>query len=398
MPCPACGHADAPVFFRMPRVPVLCNVLLHSRAEALAARCADIALAFCKPASGGCGLVFNAAFKQELMHYTGQYENALHFSPHFQKYAADLAASLVERHDLHNKRLVEIGCGDGQFLAMLCRLGPNRGLGFDPAHDPARPPPGEQADPGKGSLQIIREYYGPQRAHHPADFVSCRHVLEHIPNPVAFLASVHTTIGDRPGTVVYFEVPNALWTLEQLGIWDIIYEHVLYFTPPSLRRAFVLAGFQPLRTEAVYGGQFLTIEVRPARAAAPPATPDDESLRIERLVEQFGDRYREKLSRWRGVLDDLKKTSRTAVLWGAGSKGVTFLNAVAGPDGRVGSVVDINPRKQGCFVAGTGQEIISPESLKDRRPDAVVIMNPAYEAEVGGTLRSLGVKAEIMVA
>lgn len=396
MPCPSCRHSDAPVFFRMPRVPVLCNVLLHSHAEALAAPCAEIALAFCKPSGGGCGLVFNAAFKPELMTYTGQYENALHFSPHFQKYAAELAASLVERHDLHNKRLVEIGCGDGQFLAMLCRLGPNRGLGFDPAHDPTRST--EQADPGAGSLEIIREYYGPKHAHHPADFVTCRHVLEHIPRPVEFLASVHTTIGDRPGTVVFFEVPNALWTLEQLGIWDIIYEHVLYFTPPSLRQAFALAGFEPLRTEAVYGGQFLTIEVRPARAAAAPAKPDEESLRIERLVDQFGERYREKLSRWRAVLDDLKKTGRTAVLWGAGSKGVTFLNAVAGPDGPVRSIVDINPRKQGCFVAGTGQEIISPESLRAREPAVVVIMNPAYEAEIGGTLRSLGVQAEIMVA
>lgn len=411
MPCPSCAHAETPVFFRMPRIPVLCNVLHRSREEALAAPCAEMALACCTPSlavershaartgRGGCGLIFNAAFKPELMNYTGQYENALHFSPHFQHYAETLARSLVDRYDLHRKRLVEVGCGDGQFLAMLCRLGPNDGLGFDPAHDPSRS--SEQANPGGGSIRIVREYYGPEHAHHPADFVACRHVLEHIPRPVEFLRNVRATIGGGNDTVVFFEVPNALWTLEQLGIWDLIYEHVNYFTPPSLRRAFALAGFEPLRTEAVYSGQFLTIEARPAATPVAPV-PDPDDGRISTLVREFGGQYRAKHAHWQTLIDALRRREGTgtgrAVLWGAGSKGVTFLNVVNGADGPIRHIVDINPRKHGCFVAGSGQEIVPPEALRALKPAAVIIMNPAYRDEITRQLRSLGVAADVLVA
>ncbi|MBX3357070.1 MAG: methyltransferase domain-containing protein [Phycisphaeraceae bacterium] len=400
MACPSCGHLDAGEFLGMPRVPVLCNVLLHARDEAISAPTAEISLSFCRPSSGGCGLVFNDAFKPELMRYTGQYENALHFSATFQKYADDLARSLVERHSLRGRRIIELGCGDGQFLAMLCRLGSNSGLGFDPAHDPSRSR--EQVDASPGSIDIISEYYGPAHAHHTADFIACRHVLEHIPRPDEFLRSIRRTIGDQRDTVVFFEVPNALWTIEQMGIWDIIYEHVLYFTPPSLSRAFSNAGLIPLRTDTVYSGQFLTIEARPGDVPAGFAAGlDHEQRRIEGLVDRFSERYREKLTQWVGVLDNLRRSSRRGVLWGAGSKGVTFLNVAAGPadqDNPFQHIVDINPRKHGCFVAGTGQQIVAPEALREIRPAVVVIMNPAYRDEIASQLRSLGVDAEVMVA
>ncbi|MEZ5267937.1 MAG: hypothetical protein R2789_04985 [Microthrixaceae bacterium] len=44
--------------------------------------------------------------------------------------------------------------------------------------------------------------------------------------------------------------------------------------------------------------------------------------------------------------------------------------------------VDINPHKQGMFMAGTGQEIVAPDFLATYRPDLVVIMNPVYLEEI----------------
>ena len=83
------------------------------------------------------------------------------------------------------------------------------------------------------------------------------------------------------------------------------------------------------------------------------------------------------------------------VAWGAGSKGNTFLNLV-GQD--VAAIVDINPKKRGKFVAGTGQPILAPDQLVESPPAAVVIMNPVYRTEIAASLDALGIESRLLVA
>ena len=69
-------------------------------------------------------------------------------------------------------------------------------------------------------------------------------------------------------------------------------------------------------------------------------------------------------------------------VWGAGAKGATFVNLVD-PDARlVTCLVDVNPRKQGRFVAGTGHAVVAPDQLTPQGVATVIIMNPNYETEI----------------
>lgn len=389
-PCPACADPRPATFFDLPAVPVFCNILSSTQDQARAVPRGDISLASC-PA---CGLIFNAAFNPALITYSGTYENALHFSPHFRAYAQSLAQDLVSTCNLRRKRLVELGCGDGSFLSTLCQLGDNRGTGFDPAFDPAR------AGPLDPRVIILQKLYGPDTAGEPADFVCCRHVLEHIERPLDFMRHVRRTVGNRPDTIVFFEVPDVAWTLEQLGIWDIIYEHCNYFSAPALRRLFAAAGLEPIATSSVYAGQFLTIRARPIEPPASfPRSSDPDDERFRSLIARFGQRQRAKVAEWRSRLADLAASGRRAVLWGAGSKGVTFLNTLAAdPAAGLSHIVDVNPRKHGHFVAGTGQEIIPPQRLTALKPDAVIIMNPVYHDEIAAQLADLNVHAQVLEA
>jgi hypothetical protein len=56
-------------------------------------------------------------------------------------------------------------------------------------------------------------------------------------------------------------------------------------------------------------------------------------------------------------------------------------------------VVDINPRKHGMYVPGSGQQIVPPEFLKEYRPDAVIVMNSIYRNEIRSWTTALGVDA-----
>ena len=122
------------VFFTLDNVPVNSCILVDSREAALAFPRGDIELAFC----GQCGFVANVAFRQELTEYSGRYEETQGYSETFNRFHRLLAHELVARLALRDKKVVEIGCGKGEFLALICKLGGNRGLGFDPSYDDQR--------------------------------------------------------------------------------------------------------------------------------------------------------------------------------------------------------------------------------------------------------------------
>lgn len=412
--CPACGEGGLAPFLEIPRLPVYCNVLWRTRAEALDAPSGAMTLAACS----ACGHLYNTAFDPDLVDYTPDYENSLHVSPRFQSYAEELAEKLIADHDLHGADVVEIGCGKGEFLELLCRRGDNRGRGFDASYD-------GRVDKLDGvELEIVRDYYSERHADHPADLICSRHVLEHIPEPLGFMRGV-AAAARRAGTrCVFFEVPDGMWTLRDLGIWDLIYEHCSYFTAPSLARVFERAGLSAKRVYTSFGGQFLCIEAgtgaglssvagrdsgavagldsdagadagRDSGAVA-VAGPDREAARAEvaSLVAGFREHYDAKVRDWNERLAEAAAAGRKLAVWGAGSKGVTFLNVMS--DTRaVHAVIDINARKQGRFTPGTGHEVCAPEALAAMGIDTVLVMNPLYADEIAQQAAAAGCEADV---
>lgn len=380
--CPVCSTPRARVFFENLGVPVHCNVLPRSRDEALDVPRGDIRLAFCDR----CGMVWNLEFREDLLGYTADYENSLHFSPRFQAYAEDLVDHLTDAFDLRGKHVVEIGCGKGEFLTMLCQASGSRGTGFDASFE---------GDPGSG-VRVVREMFSEAHTGIAPDLVVCRHVLEHIARPRDFLRLVKATAAGRGNGGVFFEVPNSLFILEDHSIWDIIYEHCSYFVSTSLATLFREAGFDVSSVYPAYERQFLCLEA--GNGVAPGAIDLEDPSRVSELVEGFEQAYGAKTREWEAILDRCRGAGERAIVWGAGSKGVTFLNSLENAS-TVELVVDINERKQGAYVPGSGQEIVPPGALRDVRPDRVIIMNPIYVDEIERTLHGLGLETDrLMVA
>ena len=385
--CSICHSQDIDIFFEIEQVPVYCNIFCPTRNEALHISRGDIQLGFCKQ----CGYISNLVFSPELIKYSQNYENSLFFSPRFQDYAQTLARRLIEKYKLYGKDVIEIGCGQGEFLAFLCELGNNRGVGFDRSYRRER-----SSYTPSNRMTFVQDSYSERYAHYQAELICCRHVLEHIAQPTDFLGTVRRAIEKRRDTIVFFEVPNVLFTLRDLAIWDIIYEHCSYFSSHSLARLFTTCGFEVCDLVEAYDGQFLCIEALPgegfisshrARLVTPQDLADD--------VAAFAECYRHKQEAWQCHLEQIEQRGQRSVLWGAGSKGVTFLNMLGIRD-QIEYVVDINPRKQGMYIAGTGQGIVPPEFLRDYRPDVVLVMNPIYRHEVKHIIERIGISVEIM--
>ncbi len=376
--CPVCGSGARRAVMTVSDVPGFCNVLYDTAEDAAAAPRGDIDLVMCDD----CGLLYNASFDEALLAYSPEYENSLHFSPAFQAYAEELADRLVSTYDIRGGQVIEIGPGSGDFLSMVCERGDNVGVGYDPSHDPQRAP-----DHDRISIEVAPY---PTTRSVDAKLVCSRHVLEHLTAPGALVSDIRGSLVEGASPVVYHEVPDATYMLEEVAIWDLIYEHVSYFAEPTLRHLHERAGYDVITAGRSFGDQYLWIDARPGEGT--DAGPDLTELVT--LAERFSDVANARMGEWEQRTADMVAAGPT-VIWGSGSKGVQFLNAVRSARDIV-AAVDINPRKHGKFVPGTGQPVVGPDDLVDLGVRSVIVMNPLYRDEIAAQVASLGLEADVV--
>lgn len=383
--CRGCNEASPETFFEVERVPANVGNLPRTREEAKSAQCGIMRLVACH----ACGLIQNQAFEQSRVGFEPGYDVSLFHTPTFRHYIQSVCDRLIHRYNLREKSILEIGCGNGDFLRLMCQQGGNHGVGIDPTL------PNEcQEQWDAGSMCLISDYYSERYASHLGDFVCCLSVFEDIDSPLQFLSRLRASIGDRE-VPVYFEVFNGYRAISECEVWSVHYEQCNYFSQESLRNVFELAGFEIIQSGTCYeGDQYLYVEARPAKRKSPcPQLPVDFTSKVEVFAEEFQHRvdwWQAKLSEWR---DD----RRRVVSWGSGGKGISFLTSV--PNGEVvQKVVDINPRRQTHYIPVSGQPIIDPAELIAEHPDVVILTNRLYQSEITHCLAEMNITCEVLVA
>jgi SAM-dependent methyltransferase len=361
--------------------------LLDSVENARAFPRRDLELAYCNI----CGFIFNHIFDEAIMAYSPNFEESQHFSNTFDAFARQLAGQIASKCNVAGKHVLEIGCGKGEFLRELCRVGGATGLGIDPAY---------RKDEGRGEVgeevQFVVDAFGRKHKHLEADVVLCRHTLEHIAPVAEFVRSIREMIGARNSTWVAFETPDAKRVLEEGAFWDIYYEHCSYFSPGTHARLFRQEKFDIADLALVYDEQYIVQYARPAANLTQAHLLLERDLaQMHALVTSFPERVENVLNYWRTRIRTACNDGRRVVIWGGGSKGVAFLTTL-GLNEEISAVVDVNPYKQGKFIPGTGHPVVAPAALVNDPPDLVIVMNPIYIDEIAASLRALRLEPEII--
>lgn len=333
--------------FRQNAYPVFQNRMYDSAEEARGCPRGDILLV----ESMETGLVFNAAFRPELVDYDAGYQNEQALSPSFRSHL-DGVADLVEA-TMGRERLVEVGCGKGAFLELLLARGVDVS-GFDPTYEGDNP-------------RVARTYFSEELGV-TGDGLILRHVLEHVPDPVGFLGRLATANGSRG--LIYIEVPCLDWICEHRAWFDINYEHVNYFRLGDFDRIFG----RVLHAGRVFDGQYLSVVADLATLRAP--------------VRDAGDAVAFPADLTAAAVQGTGRAEGRTVVWGGASKGVVFALLRERAGNPVDRVIDINPAKQGRYLAATGLRVRSPEQgLADLAAGSrILVMNPNYLDEI----RALG--------
>jgi SAM-dependent methyltransferase len=369
--CLICGHDRSDPLVERSAIPVFQNAVYADPAAARGAMLGDLAFRRC----AACGFARNTAFAPERLTYGPGYENSQSLSPAFQAHLRERAqacAALLEGRSA--PVIVEVGCGQGDFLPYLSEAFRTRGkvrlYGFDPAWRGAE-------GGGVGGARVSRRLFDESAlpAGRVADLIVSRHVIEHIADPAVFLAGLRRCAG--PDTRLAIETPDVDWIVRTGAFHDFFYEHCSLFTAAALDQALSRAGFLVTRLERLFGGQYLWAEA----TAAP---------RVE--ATDFG-AYR---ATWNAALADAAARG-PVVVWGAGAKGASFVQLLDPAAERIAAVVDINPAKQNRFLGGGGHPVLSPEAAGALRPRTVFVMNPLYAGEVEDYLRQNAWEARAIV-
>lgn len=332
------------LLYEQQSLPVFQNRMYDSRDEALECGTGDMRLV----QNLRTGLVYNQAFQPELLVYDSAYQNEQGVSAHFQAHMRSVM-DIIKR-TMGRKSLVEVGCGKGTFLEMLQEAGFDI-AGFDPTYEGTNP---------KVEKHLFRKGVGIR-----ANGLISRHVLEHIPEPVAFLRNLSEA--NQGAGRIYIEVPCFDWICERKTWFDVFYEHVNYFRLSDFHRIFA----RVVESGRIFGGQYLYVVAELSSVRQPEMSDSAEHFNFPSDFTA-------------GVFAEKYATTRPAIVWGGASKGVIFslLRSRAGYP--VQAVIDINSAKQGKFLAGTGLKVESPEEVLPRLEpgDQIFVMNSNYLDEI----------------
>ncbi|HAN79147.1 MAG TPA: hypothetical protein DCQ31_15965 [Bacteroidales bacterium] len=353
--CPLCNSEQLNLVGNPVHLPVFQNKVYNTEREAKNANTGIFSLTLCEK----CGFIFNRTFDQNLMNYNTDYHNEQEFSAVFDLHLNQVQ-SIISKHTNKNSKLIEVGCGKGHFLSKLKKEGFSI-TGFDPAYE------------GTDNA-IIKDYFSEKYSNIDAELIILRHTLEHIEFPLQFLQNI-AKANNFKGKI-YIEVPAFEWIANNRAVWDLFYEHCNYFTKNTLYNLFTKSEHGFLFGEQY---QYLVADLESIKTLIEP------SAEIRRFNLDFT------FSAINQEIKDLIRFTNT-IIWGGSSKGVTFLNILGQLSQNIKTVIDINPKKSGKYIAVTGHKIILPENFDFTKTETVLVMNGNYLPEINELIEKHNLK------
>ncbi|MDE7254875.1 MAG: methyltransferase domain-containing protein, partial [Helicobacter sp.] len=330
-----------------------------------------------------CGFMWNATFDIKLVAYQ-DYAFSLNQSPAYQKHLTFLISHLQKNYEIHNAKILEIGCGDAHALYTIAKATDSKGIGYEPSFAKRNL---NLPDDFNDYVEVVSEYYNESALHKDADVILCRHVLEHVPEPLEFLESINQTLrkgGKNP--LVVFEVPYIKNSLSKETCYQFIYEHCNYFSPKSLVKIFENAGFEVLDIfQCFEKGVFQILFARLKSHDLKDYSCEDKSLFTENTFD---------LKAIQETCQRLKSFENVAI-WCAGNSSQVFYHLLGSPK-QIRCFIDLNPEKQGNFMAVSGLPILSPKQAIEKGIRAVIVGNATYDLEVPKMIKEHGYPFEVI--
>lgn len=297
----------------------------------------------------------------------------------------------LKKTELKEPKLLEVGCGRGEFLSLWREL------------------PLEEEGEETGALRSLLtslKLYGIEHSERlseeareqglsvrrgflegdvllpeaPFDAFTQFNFLEHQPDPLSMLRAVRRNLtASGLGLVT---VPSFEYILENDGYYELLRDHIAYYTKESLQRLFRDAGFETL-SERIVNRDTIEIIVRSSDTAYPGGEPAAISPVDITGLKENQSLLKETIQRH---ISELSREGKTMALWGASHQGFT-LSSSTELCGRIRYIIDSAPFKQGRYAPGSHIRIVPPSHFLSEPVDEILIAAPGYTDEIAALIR-----------
>jgi len=318
-----------------------------------------------------CLFGWNGEFNYSNIKYdSDQIIEAGYFSKKYIDYQKNTAHHLEKILSGKVNSILEIGAGAGIFIeAFSAKIK----IAIEPS---------EEAKKINPSITVYNEYYSKNKFKFPVDLVVLRQVLEHIENPLNFLYDVKESFGKGDVFNLYIEVPNSLLTFKDGRFYDFYYEHCNYFSSKTLEVLAKKLEMEIIEISSAMDGELISVLL------------SKNKFTSDKIHQQLA--INQKLIREK--LDQKIKASKKILAWGASGNGVQILNKLNINKTIIECVIDSDKNKQGKFIPGTHQKIISPEDAIKLCPDEILVLSQFHRSEIEDSCKLLFPNAEIWFA
>jgi len=307
----------------------------------------------------GCGLV---QLSNGPVPYYKEVIRAAAFSEEMKDFRRKQFGSFIQKFSLEGKKIIEIGCGRGEFLSIMRQFGVEA-YGLEHSEESVIQCVQNDLKVSRGFIQsnTYRLNYAPFDAFFILNF------LEHLPDPNSTLRGIYNNLtNDAIGLV---EVPNFDMILRNKLFSEFISDHLLYFTKETLTATLGLNGFEIIDcNEERY--EYVISTVVKKRGKLDISHFNKYQAQLKNEIEEYIRRFEDK----------------KVAIWGAGHQALAIISLINLAD-KIKYVVDSAPFKQGKYTPATHVRIVPPDVLHSLPVDAVIVIAASYSDEVAKIIR-----------
>ena len=326
---------------------------LPTEAELCSDKGVDINLCECR----GCGLI---QLDCEPVSYYRDVIRSGGYTTTMENLRRSQYRKFIDKFNLTGKKIIEVGCGQGEFLKTLAEFDV-KAFGMEHKKDLVE----KARDLGLNVYEHYPENEKDEFKDGPYDALTSFNFLEHQPDPHMYLRAIANNLTeDGCGLIT---VPSLEYIIDKKTYYEIIPDHLAYYTEETLRKLLERCGFEVVECETVNRDTISCMVRKIKRTDFSPVT--DTCNEIIRQMQAAAE------------------SSKSLAVWGASHQGFTIL-ATTGIAGKVNFIIDSAPFKQGKFSPASHIEIISPDEAVKRNPETIIIIAPGYSDEIAGIIKN----------
>ena len=270
--------------------------------------------------------------------------------------------NFIAKCNLKGKRVLEVGCGQGEFLEMLKEF-PVSGFGIENKQELV------DLAQSKG-LNVWKDFAGEpdhRIAGGPYDAFMQFNFIEHQPDPNAMVRCIYNNLTeDGVGLVT----APAFEYIRNDCVYEIMRDHLAYYTDGALKFLFMRNGFDVIESGVVNRDTNYVIVQK--REVITHDTFKTNYAEIKRGLNEF--------------VTKCKIEGHKLAFWAASHQCFTAASFLDHPED-VAYIVDSAKFKQGKYSPTSHIPIISPSEFYVHPADDILILAPGYTEEIAGLIR-----------